>query len=122
MKTTTQLLVEARANLSCIDHLVRGRPACDADGRPVAPTSPMARRWCSTGAILKAANGETGENLETAISVLQFAMDGNIPNYHDTHTHREILEKFDFAISITSSLDPIEVTSRAPSQRPCPAK
>lgn len=105
VKTAIQLLKEARSTIAYPDQLTRFQAACDFIGRQVSPLHPAARRWCSTGAVIKAAGAEAGVQLDLALAALQQAIGGSIPEFHDRALRYEILAKFDEAIMLIERLD-----------------
>lgn len=108
MKTAIEILSDAREILSSGDRLVRFTVACDASGRNVAPLDADARRWCSTGAIVKAAGTASGVEVAVAIAALARAMGGNVPRFHDNSLRYQILDKFAEAIALLRARQPQE--------------
>lgn len=109
MKNAIQLLKEARSTIAFPDQLTRFGAACDITGRSVNPLHPAARRWCSTGALIRAAGALQGDQLELAISALSCAMGGSIPKFHDTALRQDILLKFDTAITLLETHEAFEL-------------
>lgn len=100
MKSAIQILADAREILSNPDCIVRFTAACDVSGRNVSPLDERAARWCSTGAIVKAAGTTAGEPVAIAMVALAHAMGGDIPRFHDNSLRYQILEKFGEAIAL----------------------
>lgn len=90
------ILTDARAVIADEEHWTQGRSARDAHGVLVSPQSDKARRWCMSGAMIKA--GTTGDD-SSEWGALKRQCAGVVPIFNDTHTHEEVLAAFDRAIA-----------------------
>lgn len=100
MKTTKQTLEAARALIADKAHWTQGSVSMDMLDRVRHPRHPAACRWCATGAVVKAAAG-SNYVFERCLGALHMSLVGfqSIESFNDTHTHDEVLQLFDAAIS-----------------------
>lgn len=103
MKTTVQILEEARELLSDESRWTKGVVARKENGKAVLPNHPEAYSFCALGVIAKVADVSTGENLYyPAMSILRNVMGQTITFFNDApeRKHSEVLEAFDKAIAL----------------------
>lgn len=61
--------------------------------------------WCASAAILKVSDkGVSTVNRQKAEIALRCTVDTSISTFNDRHTHREVLDAFDRAISIAEPM------------------
>lgn len=96
--TVVTLLQEARALISEEYHWTQRHYARDIQGVFTDPSGADAVCWCATGALLQIASDST--KFKDAEDVLSRVTDLSVPIYNDTHTHSEVLAKFDEAIAL----------------------
>lgn len=100
MKTTVQILTEARELLSDESRWTKGVVARKESGEPVLPNHPEACSFCTLGAIAKVAEGD--EVYYPVMSILRHVMGQTITFFNDApeRKHSEVLEAFDKAIAL----------------------
>ncbi len=107
MKSTLEILTEARELISDPERWLQGRTAADARGVDVAPNSPKAVCWCSLGALAKVIDVNSSglltghENANDALCEMANAM-SVVPSvwiFNDAHTHDQVLAAWDQAIA-----------------------
>lgn len=96
--TVKEVLIAARAKIADPANWTQGECARDSTGKEVHSSSDRAVCWCSIGAIANtiALDGGVFNNV---ITELEFVIPGGISTFNDTHTHAEVLAKFDEAIA-----------------------
>lgn len=100
MKTTKEILVEARALISNEENWTQGTFAREnkASTFGLDEQDPRASCFCSHGALSRSAGLYVLCN-EPSYLALRNAMDGSIHIFNDNHTHAEVLAAFDAAIN-----------------------
>lgn len=104
MKTTKQVLIDARELIANPMHWTQHDFAKDADGKPVAMHTAIGGNaggavcWCSLGALIKVTAGELSPEFVNARFQLRRFMELDIARFNDTRTHAEVLAAFDKAI------------------------
>lgn len=106
MKTTKELLIEARALIADPKHWTQGAYARDEQGRNVSEHSSRAVCYCSVGALLCAVRTDacygSGNNYVKARNYLNGAAralgSSGIMVLNDSSTHEVVLVAFDVAI------------------------
>lgn len=100
MKSSKELLVEAKTLITNPDKWTTELWAKDEDGMGIDTCSAKATCWCAWGALLKVTGHENKEKggYNDAWKALQAGMNGNVPVFNDYHTHEEVLAAFDKAI------------------------
>lgn len=88
----SEILTAARELISAPERLARGQYARDINGEGCSSDDENAVCFCSIGAIHRV-GGDWDEK-----RFLRAEMDGTIIDFHETHTHAEILSAFDRAI------------------------
>lgn len=103
--TVKEVLIAARAKIADPANWAKGSFATDKNGSPVWETSKDACRFCSAGAVYLACREfEVGYPAyvvpsHSAINALNRVMGDSVGKFNDTHTHAEVLAKFDEAIA-----------------------
>ena len=102
MKTTAQILKEARELLSSESRWTQGVIARDVIGVPVGAESDEAVCYCSLGAIDKVAGYQDAYSGNCATRKLQQVLQGSVISFNDKQgrKHSEVLAAFDAAISL----------------------
>lgn len=95
MKSTVEILREARDLISDRDRWCQGVEALTKEGIDVDARHPKAIRWCALGAVWKLPIKH--KDWEDAVRVL-YAGCGSLTEFNDSHTHAEVLALFDDAI------------------------
>jgi hypothetical protein len=80
----------------------KGAPAKDKRGEFVSPMDKRAVCWCALGAVERIARaiGSKSDVENSAHYFLYCAIRTSIAEYNDTHTHKQILGRFDRAIAL----------------------
>ena len=96
--TSIEVLKAARARIRSRRRWCQGGDAYDKGGEFVFPHDADAYKWCAAGAV-RSIPGYT----KHALKILAEAMEGKygyaaVIKYNDSHTHKEVLAKFDEAI------------------------
>lgn len=106
MKTMLEILKAARELLNDEERWTQKSFAKDIHGFPVAAGSSDAVCFCMMGALAKVSESNTivsavylNESAQSALSILEWTIEGHIPTFNDEHTHAEVLIKFDEAIA-----------------------
>lgn len=100
MKTAKQILIEARAKIADPEHWTQGAFARNYTGSPCPARSGTAVRWCAVGAVLVFSYEEGLRQSRAAeLAALHDAMERDIADFNDTHTHEEVIAAFDRAIA-----------------------
>lgn len=94
--TVKEVLIAARAKIADPANWTQGMLARDASGIPVEVCSSRAACWCAVGAVAESAPYEL---TNTTVEFLNKAAGMQIETFNDTHTHAEVLAKFDEAIA-----------------------
>ncbi len=104
MKTTKEILVEARGYIAEPGSWTKGSFARDGHGNHVSKDSHRASCFCAAGAIGRAAKGSEREQ-HGALRALRSAITGPITAWNDApnRTHAEVLAAFDRAIEIAGA-------------------
>lgn len=109
-KTTVQILTEARAliadpfNWTQFEYAVHRRPEKAIVDIPCSVEYEHANCFCSLGAIKKVCvTARLSLQAEHAALKLEKVMQTSVARYNDTHTHAEVLAKFDEAIAAAQS-------------------
>lgn len=95
--TVKEVLIAARAKIADPANWTQGEFARDSKAKQVHSRSKSAVCWCSLGAIASETGPYGGFN--AASSELASVINGSITNFNDTHTHAEVIAKFDEAIA-----------------------
>ncbi len=101
--TPREALIAARAKIEKPENWTQDFLARSAKGRKVSPRSANAVCWCAMGA-LEAVCRYGSEASIGSFDALAHAMPSlyGIAEFNDTHTHSEVLAKFDEAIEALS--------------------
>lgn len=101
MTTTTvkDVLIAARAKISDPARWTRGSSAKTKHGSLTYSKDSAAVCWCAAGAVVSAVEDSNSPEADAALRSLRISMNGPIPLFNDTHTHAEVLAKFDEAIA-----------------------
>ncbi len=102
---TIDILKNAKILIFKKENWTQGTGAKDIKGKPVDVMSDLAFCFCSLGAIYKTCDNKTFKEETTARKVLAKAMNGVIATFNDSHTHQEVLQKFDEAIEMAGSIN-----------------
>lgn len=95
--TVKDVLIAARAKIADPANWTQRVSAREVNGHVVAHDDAMAVCWCALGAL---ANVIWRNDIYWAAeSALSDAIGGSIHKFNDTHTHAEVLAKFDEAIA-----------------------
>lgn len=103
--TVKEVLIAARAKIAPIENWTQGSFAKNKNGSPVLETSESACSFCSAGAVYLACRELEGGYPAfmipslNALDELSRAMGQSVGHFNDTHTHAEVLAKFDEAIA-----------------------
>ena len=100
MKTTAQILTEARALIDTPEKWTQGELARNSKGRVIDYESKNAVCYCAAGALKRSAERRakllyTAESLLARVANVEFVW-----QFNDTHSHAEVMELFDRAISL----------------------
>lgn len=95
--TVKEVLIAARAKIEDPKNWTQGECARDSKGKEVHSRNERAVCWCSIGAIAHASGFYYG--FDKTIAALESVIPGSISTFNDTHTHAEVLAKFDEAIA-----------------------
>ena len=100
MKSSKELLVEAKTLITDPAKWTTELWARDEDGFGVDTCSATATCWCAWGALLKVTGHENREGVgyNDAWAALQASMNSNVTMFNDTGTHENVLEAYDKAI------------------------
>ena len=99
MKTTAQILTEARALIDTPEKWTQKTSSRDCKGSPLErATDPNAVCFCSLGALDKAARNFVES--DRAYKFLYKLTSGDVSGFNDTHSHSEVMELFNRAISL----------------------
>lgn len=103
MKTTKQILVDARAIIDTPNKWRQGKLATDKDNQPVPFYSNKAERFCSVGAIYRATGSEYITPSRKAITALFCSIPLDYDSVYEFNddtktTHSDVLRVFDLAI------------------------
>jgi hypothetical protein len=73
--------------------------AQDAHDNWISPLDKRAVCWCALGALERASH-RLGISGDLACGLLGRAIRGSIADYNDTHTHKQVIGRFDRAIAL----------------------
>lgn len=113
MSTLREVLVAAKALIDDPKHWTVGTYARDACGNSVNEMSSKACKFCSMGAVYRAAKtayGFTGMAqpalavLGATVAELNETRHQSVSHFNDTHTHEKVMELFDKAIGIADEV------------------
>lgn len=110
--TPSEILRKAKALIDTPEKWVKGKFGASKNDREIYPTAPQACRFCSLGAFIRFGGDRTNEvnYLREAISQdSPFANDTVIANFNDTHTHAEVMAKWDEAIALAEADEKVGV-------------
>jgi hypothetical protein len=97
--TTLEILKAGRAKIAKKENFVKGHYALDSEGMDVLPMSSEACRFCSEGAIHASVRLEDHRYKDYALAALKEEMLEGIITFNDSHTHAEVLNAWDRAIT-----------------------
>lgn len=97
--TSTEILIKARELIADPAHWTQGELARNDVGAYRHPLALEAVCFCSIGALERAANGEYDDAYYQARARLRGTLNRCIASFNDTHTHAQVLAKFDEAIN-----------------------
>lgn len=101
---TSELLIKAKEKISKKSNWAIHTNAISATGRHVVPTSRSAIAWCSIGAVQSILSiGSPNAAYRRAEGFLSCAMKQLIAQFNDTHTHYEVMRKWDEAIALAKA-------------------
>ncbi|WP_125901024.1 DUF6197 family protein [Methylobacterium indicum] len=110
LKTTADLLREARDLITPFRGWTQGELARDAHGRPCSPNSPAAVCWCGTGAAMKVDGKAVGESAFHGLCRAAAKHNIIIPRLNDGGVtldglppHEAILRLYDEAIALAEA-------------------
>lgn len=94
------ILIEARAKIAKPENWTQKAAARDKDGFSISVFHEHATRWCAAGAV-RAVVPMGESNYVAALHRLEAHLPSPsvIAMYNDSHTHAEVLAKFDEAIT-----------------------
>lgn len=95
-RTAVDILRAARELIAEPEKWTQGAYARDIEGLSTNESSRRAVCFCSSGAVYRV-GGRDLRRLD-AISLLRRAMGGDIVQFNDSHTHAEVLGRWDTAI------------------------
>ena len=102
MKTTLEILTQARELLSDPARWTQGVLAQCADGATTCPNDPDAVCWCFHGALYRAAGiaEYRKDSARRAYALLRQHLGGELlSTFNDTHTHAQVLAALDHVIA-----------------------
>ena len=103
---TSEILIKARDLIADPARCCIGELARNAYGEEVAPSDPDACSWCSMGAVQRVHPDDLAGRSD-AYRYLRSAMPNGwwaeIGDFHDTHTHAEVMTMFDTAIAMAQA-------------------
>lgn len=102
---TLEILKVGRAKIADINCFTKGASARNSKGKAVHGESPEACQWCSIGAVYSVIPSTKQYMADGACDILRPFMGGCIINYNDSHTHAEVLSKWDEAIASFSNVE-----------------
>ena len=102
-KVLSDFLIEAKKVIEDSEKWTQGWFAKDIEGNCVSAIWYGAKCFCSLGAIERVAGIELGDAPDCSLSdcahaALSEAMGGSVDEFNDSHTHEEVMEKWDQAI------------------------
>lgn len=103
--TVKEVLIAARAKIADPANWTQGSFAKDIDGCQVWPWDEDATCLCAMGAIAVSVGGYDQHSIDSVFATPYFdALSevmgaGDVVQFNDTHTHAEVLAKFDEAIA-----------------------
>lgn len=95
----SELLIKAKTIIENPENWTQEHLARDHVGYPTDPNANCAVCFCSVGALRKAHIPWTDTSYMDASRFLFTAMNGNVPEFNDTHTHAEVMHAWDKAIA-----------------------
>lgn len=98
MKTAKQILIAARQLIAKPEHWTQIEIARKPNGDGTLSTDPNAVCWCAYGAMCKVGDCYV-DALETSRAIMITEVGEAIGTFNDTHTHAEVLAKFDEVIA-----------------------
>lgn len=104
MKTTAEILIEARKLIEKPENWTQGVDARDSRGIAVDYDHGGAVCWCAAGAISRI--GKMSDAVGDAERTMRLAIGfGFISSFNDSRTHAEVLAAFDRAIEAAKHLE-----------------
>lgn len=97
--TVKEVLIAARAKIADPANWTQHDYARRKCGYAVNPTSTYAECWCAIGALAAVIGDTVRAEKSVPYFELRDAMGLDIDDFNDTHTHAEVLAKFDEAIA-----------------------
>lgn len=97
--TVKEVLIAARAKIADPAHWTQFEYARRISGFGVSPESTYAECWCAIGALASVVGDTARAEKSAPYNALLDAMGEDVDNFNDTHTHAEVLAKFDEAIA-----------------------
>lgn len=97
----SEILRKAKALIDTPEKWTQGFFALDINGKPVSENEFYACKFCSVGAILRTERVLT--NRIPAYDYLGKTMGTYIDKFNDTHTHAEVMAKWDEAIALAEA-------------------
>ena len=100
----SEVLIAAKDCIKTVDKWTQGTYARDGFNNEVEVDSPRATCFCAAGAV-DFVVGSGAAPAWVALSYLYRAMGTPIASYNDSHTHEDVMKKFDEAIELAKSED-----------------
>lgn len=104
-KDAAEVLRAARKLIEQPDAWIKGNSAIDKYGHYISPWSKDAVCFCALGAVECATHklNATYEVDQLARDFLYRAIRTSIADYNDTHTHKQVIGRFDRAIALAEA-------------------
>lgn len=108
MKTTVEILKDARELISDPSRWTQGQEARGRFGQTVTANSAFACAWCTIGAVSKVSASEHVQDVIKAFNYLGDALPGEnrlLSTFNDSHGHADVMALFDRAIERATRSD-----------------
>jgi hypothetical protein len=99
--TPSEILRKAKALIDTPEKWTKGSNARSMGGFKVSAYDESACKFCSIGALSKANNGD--KRYSDIYYYLDAAMVTRVSAFNDTHTHAEVMAKWDEAIALAEA-------------------
>lgn len=100
--TPSEILRKAKALIDTPEKWIQEAYAVNDKGWEVELSNPSACKFCSLGAIHRI-NDDNDDAHDATFDYLKNAMGTYVDGYNDTHTHAEVMAKWDEAISLAEA-------------------